>query len=110
MDAWRSLGELAEFPGTLVLEDARPENEAYSSEAVTPESLHLLEPGLSPHAASSGARLYRQEGKLLQCICQISMLVVGLHWHAKSLTMCSLRFLVYLKCFCKADLCAISVS
>ena len=62
MDAWRSLGALAEFPGTLVLEDARAENEAYPSEAIKSESLHLLEPGLSTQAASHSARLYRQEG------------------------------------------------
>ena len=62
MEAWRALAELAEFPGTLVLEDARPATEAYPSEVVTPESLLNLEPALLQQAAAKGARLYRQEG------------------------------------------------
>ena len=65
MDAWRSLGKLAEFPGTLVLDDARPLTEAYTSDEITPESLHKSEPGLSNQAAAKGARLYKQEGTLV---------------------------------------------
>ena len=62
MNVWSSLGSLAQFPGTLVLGDARPAQEAYPSEGVSSESLALLEPHLSPTAAAQGARLYRQEG------------------------------------------------
>ena len=62
MHDWKSLGTLAEFPGTLVLEDLRPANEAYPSELLTPESLQVLEPELSQQAAAKGARLYEQEG------------------------------------------------
>ena len=76
MGAWRSLGDLAEFPGTLVLEDARPENEAYPSEAITPKSLQLLEPGLASDAAAKGARLYTQEG---DCQQQEAVVVIGQH-------------------------------
>ena len=65
MHAWKSLGALAEFPGTLVVEDSRPANEAYPSDVITPESLLLLEPDLSHQAAAKGARLYRQEGALV---------------------------------------------
>ena len=68
MDAWRGLGALAEFPGTLVLEDARPATEAYPSEGVTPEGLQQLEPALLQQAAAQGARLYRQEGAQAECI------------------------------------------
>ena len=62
MDAWRALGDLAQFPGTLVLEDARPTNEGYPSDAIAAHSLQELESGLSSKAASKGARLYQQEG------------------------------------------------
>ena len=62
MHDWKSLGALAEFPGTLVLEDSRPANEAYPSELLTRESLQVLEPELSQQAAAKGARLYEQEG------------------------------------------------
>ena len=62
MNVWSSLGGLAQFPGTLVLGDARATQEAYPSDGVTPESLALLEPCLSPTAVAQGARLYRQEG------------------------------------------------
>ena len=62
MNVWSSLGGLAQFPGTLVLGDARPAQEAYPSEGVSPESMALLEPCLCPTAAAQGARLYRQEG------------------------------------------------
>jgi len=69
MDAWRALGDLAQFPGTLVLEDARPTNKAYPSDAIAAQSLQELEPGLSSKAASKGARLYRQEGAVPEHLC-----------------------------------------
>lgn len=71
MEVWRSLGALAQFPGTLVLGDARPENEAYPSDQILHDSLALLEPGLSSRAAAKCARLYQQEGAQ----------VLLLYWH-----------------------------
>ena len=65
MNVWSALGGLAQFPGTLVLGDARPAQEAYPSDDVSPESLALLEPCLASTAAAQGARLYRQEGEQL---------------------------------------------
>lgn len=62
MEVWRSLGALAQFPGTLVLGDTRSGSAAYSSDPLMPEHLALLEPCLSSEAAAQGGRLYRQEG------------------------------------------------
>ena len=66
MKEWQKLGsQLAEFPGTLYLGDARDNDPRYPSRKLTQQEALNLQPGLAPEAASSGAVLYEQEGVLI---------------------------------------------
>ena len=62
MQQWRNFPELAEFPGTIAVGDARDEDSTYKSSNVRPDTLSSLEPQLSPEAAAQPLRLYSQEG------------------------------------------------
>ena len=62
MKLWHEYPDLAVFPGSLVLEDKRPEDATYSSTPLSPEQLATEEPALSKQACKQGARLYQPEG------------------------------------------------
>ena len=69
MKLWHEYPDLAVFPGSLVLEDKRPEDATYSSTPLSPEQLATKEPALSQQACKQGARLYQPEGIHKFCSC-----------------------------------------
>lgn len=62
MKLWQQYPDLAVFPGSLLLEDKRPEDATYASKSLSPDQLAAQEPALSLEASRKGARLYASEG------------------------------------------------
>lgn len=62
MKLWQQYPDLAVFPGSLLLEDNRPDDATYPSSSLSPEQLAAEEPALSSAACQHGARLYEPEG------------------------------------------------
>ena len=62
MKLWEDYPDLAVFPGTVLLNDDRPDRDEYPSSPLDAAQLKQEEPGLSDTACKAGARLYSQEG------------------------------------------------
>lgn len=62
MKLWGQYPDLAVFPGSLLLADARTGDSVYPSSPLLAEQLQKEEPGLSESACKDGARLYQPEG------------------------------------------------
>ena len=63
MQLWQELSELAEFPGTIAVGDARDEDPTYKSSNIDPKDMGSFEPQLSSKALAQPLRLYSQEGR-----------------------------------------------
>ncbi|KAK9824712.1 hypothetical protein WJX74_000161 [Apatococcus lobatus] len=62
MQLWHQFPDLAEFPGTISVGDARDEDPAYKSSNLSSADVSSLEPELSADARAQPMRLYSQEG------------------------------------------------
>ena len=83
MQLWHQFPDLAEFPGTISVGDARDEDPAYKSSNLSSADVSSIEPELSDDARAQPMRLYSQEGDVL---CTSPQQIVILHIDAGSAT------------------------